>query len=864
MPKTLEELLKLIQDGIEPGELMKLVQASSMSMGERLSKAYEEMRSALRATGDQRLRYCDIISIFDQEKKVVVYCCNCESCQKGDYNCSYDYKYYEMGYSRSADGFSFTEAREVMRVTTYQPAQAILQSDEMRGYDFNVGQPLRQSINIKAKVLQDNRSTTGIMEIEGIATRADIINTKNQVYPHSVWKQNVDNHLLQMAQNYALLGEADHPEDRRTLAKSCLVFKEIWWQDKDLHFKADILPTEPDGKNLQIQVAAGVPVEISSFGYGTMKQGTWNGVKNVMIVQDDFVCTGFDAVLAGASSGSKVTSHKMLQSEEKENTDMELKELLEKLAQAQADGNQAEIDKLVQAIQAIVPGFKLTQATIEAAAPIIMQAAQAPAADAIPAWAASLQATVSQLAQNANTVPAEVKELLLQNARREAVAAAPEHLREKLADKLAQAKDVAEVQTLSQSYLDLAKEFGFSAPQVMPGVGMLRQEKQESQAPKTSTEAIERLVQASGLKDTGLDDPSNPARNLRILLQNSAQTPEGSKAMRMYLMVQSGRAQKLIQAGEMSSSDVVDGNPQLFPIITRAFPRLFAQEIASIQPLRQPDGKIFYLDHKRENGEAVDKYFSKDYSNRTAPPSGERTSVKKLNLTLTSDNVSATTKALGADWPVEMAQDLMAYHGIDAELEIVGAISDELAREWNYLMIDEMVAGATGGNVNFGKVAPTGWSQKDWDAYLVNYLFAASNLVFKKRYQDATFLLVGPDAALSLTKMGAKAGFIPSGETGEVAAGVNIYGTVNGTLKVYKCSYMGLVASDKMLLGRKGNSWSDTGYIWAPYATFVSDRVTDATTLKYTKSLMERAAHRTVIGDNFATLTIGTGTGVEL
>jgi hypothetical protein len=153
-------------------------------------------------------------------------------------------------------------------------------------------------------------------------------------------------------------------------------------------------------------------------------------------------------------------------------------------------------------------------------------------------------------------------------------------------------------------------------------------------------------------------------------------------------------------------------------------------------------------------------------------------------------------------------QDLRAYHNLDVSLELVGGLSREVALEWNQIVLNEMLTGATAGNLTFNTTAPSGYTQKEWDEYLPRYLDAASNLIFKKRNGDMTHIVAGPDAWLKLSATH-RIATNPNSETPSQFEGLTLTPFMGGStpgLKVYKTSFWAGRNTDKILVLRRGRT----------------------------------------------------------
>jgi hypothetical protein len=338
-------------------------------------------------------------------------------------------------------------------------------------------------------------------------------------------------------------------------------------------------------------------------------------------------------------------------------------------------------------------------------------------------------------------------------------------------------------------------------------------------------------------------------------------------------------------------------NYLIFPLIRRVYPMYIMNEIASIQPMDRPEGKLFYLDHWRPTnaGDTTEARidlntsanpFNSSYADDGTDVTGqtslgnddgspvlnEGSTANLIRLRLSSVLIQAHTKKLGAAWSIEEMQDLRAYHGLDAAQELLGGIAREMALEWNKEVLDDMLAQATAAALSFGTVMPSGFSttQKDWDEYIWVYLQALDNAIFSKRNGAMTHIVCGVDAALALMKSG-RMTFSVSGPDGTDAAvldqypGTTFYGTVTtpagSRLRVLRTNFWGAGTTNgaKILGLRKGTDWSDTPYIWAPYTDYVTPMLTDPSDFSQKQGIVSRAAKKVVVPDAMGYLTVTPG-----
>ena len=224
-----------------------------------------------------------------------------------------------------------------------------------------------------------------------------------------------------------------------------------------------------------------------------------------------------------------------------------------------------------------------------------------------------------------------------------------------------------------------------------------------------------------------------------------------------------------------------------------------------------------------------------------------------VRLGVTSASVSVESLTLTSEWTIEVQQDLKAYHGENAESLLTARMSEEIAFEWDRLIINDLFAGATAGNVNWSKTVPGGWTQRDWYETLFHAIEEASLNIYKKRLVHATFVVMSPDNAFLLSKVNAFR-VLNANTEGQpsIVTGPNVYGTLAGKYTVIVDPLLGA----KMLVGHKGSDWMSTGYVFSPYTLFETETFTDPNTMKPRKGLLSRAARFLVSGDFYGTVTV--------
>lgn len=319
---------------------------------------------------------------------------------------------------------------------------------------------------------------------------------------------------------------------------------------------------------------------------------------------------------------------------------------------------------------------------------------------------------------------------------------------------------------------------------------------------------------------------------------------------------------------QVTTANVLAFTTFAFPLVRRIFPRLIANDLVSVQPMSQPTGKIFYFDIN------YDKTGSPPVQNRVDLPAkfsstyaqaAEAAQVPQLNLSIESVDVSAVTKKLSAKWSMESEQDLFAYHGLNAENELMTALGDEIAREIDRTIINALFVFAGAGNINWHSTLPTtgGYSlesPKEYQETIYDAIVDANNLIFAKRYRNANWIVAGTTTCGRLEKLDKFRLFPAADPVGQIVYGPHIFGTISGRWTVYKDPWLDPTlpgGAEQILLGYKGTTPLDTGYIYAPYIPLLTTApFTNPDTLTTVRAMMTRFANQGVIPESYATVTI--------
>jgi hypothetical protein len=239
--------------------------------------------------------------------------------------------------------------------------------------------------------------------------------------------------------------------------------------------------------------------------------------------------------------------------------------------------------------------------------------------------------------------------------------------------------------------------------------------------------------------------------------------------------------------------------------------------------------------------------------------------IPEINLEMQSEPIVAKTRKLKAVWTPEFAQDLNAYHSIDAEAELTSMLSEYVSMEIDLEILDMLIAAAptteywSALNNNFwngsgftqsgagaATAAGDGYynTQGGWFQTLGTKLQKVSNKIHQKTLRGgANFLVTSPAVATILESI---PGFAADtdGTKMEFAAGVQKIGSINNRYTVYKNPYM---LENVILMGFRGAQFLETGAVFSPYIPLImTPLVYDPVNFTPRKGVMTRYAKKVV------------------
>lgn len=265
--------------------------------------------------------------------------------------------------------------------------------------------------------------------------------------------------------------------------------------------------------------------------------------------------------------------------------------------------------------------------------------------------------------------------------------------------------------------------------------------------------------------------------------------------------------------------------------------------------------------------------FESDFGSTPSP------AIPEIDIKVESIAVVAETRKLRARWSPELAQDLNAYHSLDAEVELTQILSEQIAMELDREILNDLLTQAGAANYywsrspgkfvnkqNGNEVARTSsltpgpaftGTVREWYETLTETIIDVANEIHRKTLRgSANFIVVGPDVA---TVLEASVFYKPNysmdkdGQVSSMVIGADKVGTLSNRFTVYKDPYF---PRNKILVGYKGGSYLETGYVYAPYVPLiVTPTIFAPDDFTPRKGVMTRYGKKMVRSDFYGTVT---------
>ena len=303
-------------------------------------------------------------------------------------------------------------------------------------------------------------------------------------------------------------------------------------------------------------------------------------------------------------------------------------------------------------------------------------------------------------------------------------------------------------------------------------------------------------------------------------------------------------------------------DPVLISMIRRAMPNLIAYDVCGVQPMTGPTGLIFALRPKFDSQQGNEAFYNEPDSTHSADAGGDMASSgagataaaqggtytaltgvgvstatgESFGITGTSGTanedfqqmafsvdrvtVTAKTRALKGEYSMELAQDLKAVHGLDAETELANILSQEILAEINREVIRTIYFAAehgaqhntaTAGVFDLDVDSNGRWSVEKFKGLMFQVERDANAIAKTTRRGKGNIIITSSDVASALA-MGGMLDGAGIDDTGNTFVGV-----LNGRYRVYVDPYFSASATNFFVVGYKGTSAYDAGIFYCPY-----------------------------------------------
>ena len=298
-----------------------------------------------------------------------------------------------------------------------------------------------------------------------------------------------------------------------------------------------------------------------------------------------------------------------------------------------------------------------------------------------------------------------------------------------------------------------------------------------------------------------------------------------------------------------------------------ASPYYIIESLISASFMNGPSGSAIFTISMSKQPDASTRG---DFEDRTTTDSLSSIGIPEVNLELKSEPIVAKTRKLKAVWTPELAQDLNAYHSIDAEAELTALLSEYVSMEIDLEILDMLLVNSPGqtteawsaqigteftktidtnGNAVFTRLENvssnrTAYIKSTWFQTLGNKIQRVSNKIHQLTLRGgANFIVVSPDVATILESI---PGYLVNtdGESQKFAMGVAKVGSFASRFQVYKNPYM---VENQILIGFRGNNFLETGAVYSPYIPLVqTPLVYDPVNFTPRRGVMTRYAKKVV------------------
>jgi hypothetical protein len=239
------------------------------------------------------------------------------------------------------------------------------------------------------------------------------------------------------------------------------------------------------------------------------------------------------------------------------------------------------------------------------------------------------------------------------------------------------------------------------------------------------------------------------------------------------------------------------------------------------------------------------------------------TEMGEVSFELDEVVVSVTERKLRATWSPELAQDVSAFHNIDAEAELTALLSEQVAAEIDREILRDLRKGAAWQlrwDYNGWKRANSGggfnaYTQKEWNQTLITRINQVSAQIHKSTLRGgANFVVVSSEVSAIFDDLEYFHVSNASPEQDQYNMGIEKIGSLGGRYTVYRDPY---APANSIIIGHKGKSLLDTGYIYAPYVPLqLTPTLQNPFNFAPTKGIMTRYAKKMVNNRFYGVVTV--------
>lgn len=315
----------------------------------------------------------------------------------------------------------------------------------------------------------------------------------------------------------------------------------------------------------------------------------------------------------------------------------------------------------------------------------------------------------------------------------------------------------------------------------------------------------------------------------------------------------------LMEAPTNTTSGVQNWDPVLMGLVRRSAPNLMAYDIAGVQPMSAPTGLIFALRSRYDNQTGAEAFFNEadtahsgtgTHGSVAAGETGKAMATNAAEalgtsgdawgeMALTIEKITATAKsrALKAQYSLEMAQDMKAVHGLDADSELANILSTEIIAEINRETVRTVYGVAkigaqtttNPGEFDLSVDSDGRWSLERYRGLQFQVEREANAIARETRRGRGNIIICSSDVASALAASGAleyrgQDSNLNIDDTGNTFAGI-----YNKKYKVYIDPYLPVGAiqgGDLLMVGYKGTNPYDAGLFYCPYVPLQMMRAT--------------------------------------